>query len=148
MTATSPENGAASMVDLDRYSVSLADETQGAHRAMVPFSTHPWVAFSLVISVLPVLLHGWQQGNCEVCSALMSATSLSVDMQAEAQQMVQQTTLGTTAMQSALDSYEPHARPFSPPPGAAPVHRFSPTGVGAPANLIAPAYSNLRHPAT
>ncbi|CAL8460871.1 g402 [Coccomyxa elongata] len=68
-------------MDLSRYSVSLADESRSADRAM-----------------------------------------------AEAQQVSEQASSGATAMQSALDSFEPRARPFSPPPGSAPLQRFSPIG--------------------
>ncbi len=49
--------------------------------------------------------------------------------QAEAHQWAEQVSSGASAMQSALDSYEPGARPFSPPPGSAPLQRFSPIGV-------------------
>ncbi|KAK9908724.1 hypothetical protein WJX75_001952 [Coccomyxa subellipsoidea] len=47
---------------------------------------------------------------------------------AEAHHLAEQVSSGATAMQSALDSYEPRARPFSPPPGSAPLQRFSPIG--------------------
>ncbi len=50
-------------------------------------------------------------------------------LQAEAEQAAQQASAGTTAMQSALDGFEPRKRPFSPPPGSAPLQRFSPTAV-------------------
>lgn len=49
--------------------------------------------------------------------------------QAEAQRTAQEASAGTTAMQSALDGFEPRKRPFSPPPGSAPLQRFSPSAV-------------------
>ena len=50
-------------------------------------------------------------------------------LQAEAEQVAQQASAGTTAMQTALDGFEPRKRPFSPPPGSAPLQRLSPTTV-------------------
>ena len=49
--------------------------------------------------------------------------------------MVQEVNAGTTAMQSSLDAYAPRARPFSPPPGSAPLQRFSPVLVAPTAAL-------------
>lgn len=57
----------------------------------------------------------------------MMTVCLSVQLEAEL--VAQQASAGTTAMQSALDGFEPRKRPFSPPPGSAPLQRFSPTAV-------------------
>ena len=56
--------------------------------------------------------------------------------------MVQEVNAGTTAMQSSLDAYAPRARPFSPPPGSAPLQRFSPVLVAPIAKPVWPAPSS------
>ena len=55
--------------------------------------------------------------------------TICLNVQVKAEQAAQQASAGTTAMQSALDGFEPRKRPFSPPPGSAPLQRFSPTAV-------------------
>ncbi|CAL5219363.1 g1182 [Coccomyxa viridis] len=59
--------------------------------------------------------------------SLSDGTSAAERDMAEAEQVAQQASAGTTAMQTALDGFEPRKRPFSPPPGSAPLQRLSPT---------------------